>query len=178
MLRHREDARDADWGAPMSQWEHADTLRLWRTERNMTQQEVADAVGRGVSAVRGWERGRATPPPQALARMAAVWPDLGERIGISDSVVERLIQRYRDLNHPNVQVDDQPSVRTESDREPDQGPSRLRSRMIVRTDQTIIIVRPAGASDEDWKTFGQTTADLVEAWWLAADAVGILDEVL
>lgn len=60
------------------------TIRAWRTERGLTQLELANRVGVTPSTVYGWESGRYEPKARQFRKLAEVLGVRMEEIDLED----------------------------------------------------------------------------------------------
>jgi len=69
-------------------------IRKIRREREMTQQQLADALGLSVSAVSQWEMGKTMPDITILPQLSAIFGvSTDELLGVDQEQVEHLVRR-------------------------------------------------------------------------------------
>lgn len=70
------------------------TIRAWRLERGMTQEQLAAAVGVSHISVGNWDNGRAEPSARQLENLAAVFGVRMDQIAFhkEDALAERTAQ--------------------------------------------------------------------------------------
>ena len=70
------------------------TIRAWRLERGMTQEQLADAVGVSHISVGNWDNGRAEPTSRQLEKLATVFDVRMDQIAFHKeaALAERMAQ--------------------------------------------------------------------------------------
>ena len=56
------------------------TLKAWRTNKNLSQVEVAEILGVSVSTIKNWENGITFPKPQYIDKLCELYGTSYDRI--------------------------------------------------------------------------------------------------